>query len=477
MESEPLFSSVKYNLDHVTTHNAFSLAFEEFLPYLKQQFYLCPNCRVTATGQCNEKCTPFLEYEEYFVIYNDLAAFWIPPPKIFAKKNLSYFNSFVEMCDKEYNAYLNGGNGTQKQFDDLKAALVRKYEKFKDCSFKGGFLQKQTSGKYSYIRTNILGAQVNGIRGTLTVDPRLSANEIGIPRHLYESLHLAIPFVILNRDPSINSRSIYVCNVVPYDNDADHTIHLNEFVLIGLNADQDGDDINLYYVELESDDIAYELRESMHEIIRRTWKLGHRHDVYGNCRYSFGQYRQLMLHRHNDELCKLSPFWRSLQKFPNKPRLAMTLGCYTHRKELDEFLDVLNRFCQSTSAHMATYDELINGNGILFDTVASGAKGSVVHLDAYLDGFHRKSDESIFANSVKNFNKYVTSNSEMKIAGRQQFSLLHVYQNVFLCNNNIYICDTVLFKNVNHCPIFSHFIFNRSTVEYNLYSLCENLSV
>lgn len=206
-------------------------------------------------------------------------------------------------------------------------------------------MSKQTSGKSSYVRTNILGALVKGIRGTLTVDPDLGPNEIGIIQEMYDKLNLAFPFVILNRDPSINSRCIYVCQLKPFSDKNDFTIHVNQYVLRGLNADQDGDEVTLYYIEKEDEICSLEMTKVMYEILRCSWKYGHRHDVFGVPRYGFSQYQDLMLHNYNDELCKLSKFWNDLQPFSDRKKIAFALACTTHRDEFDEFLDIFTKFC------------------------------------------------------------------------------------------------------------------------------------
>lgn len=469
---KPIFPCVPYCVENVTTKNTFTLSFDEFSSLTdRNTFTICKNCRVQEddNNRCTE-CVIFSDFNESFLLANYMSAWWIPPPKIFAKKNLSYFFSLVEIFKKTFHTYeLPSTNCDERSIQKLKQILIAKYQKFtKECSFKGGFVQKQIAGKYSFTRTYILGALVNGVRGTLTVDPCLLPHEIGLPKSVYNKLNSIIPYVIINRDPSINSRSVYVCKIIPVEDESDFTIHLNQYILNGLHADQDGDEINVYYI-INNGDESFEMSEAIHEIILKSWDKGYRYDCFGKCRYSFSQYHLLVLHRYNKELCELSPFWKGLQSYDNRADLAFQLGSFTHRTEFDEFLICLTNFCKKI-LYMVNYDELLNGCGILNEVIESGAKGTKAHMELYLDGFIQSKEDSFITKAITNFNKYVSSNGQMKIAGRKQFCLLHVYQNVYLQNENIYVSDKILFSKVFNCPLYSILLYNSIVVEYNLFN-------
>lgn len=456
----PIFPCLAYRVENVTTKNTLTFLFDEFSSIVdRNAFTVCKRCRIQKDKRC-EECTPFFDFEDCFLLANEVSAWWIPPPKIFAKKNLSYFFSLVETFKKTFEA-------SRSDSLKLRSTLITKYLKFtKECSFKGGYVQKQIAGKYSFTRTYILGALVNGVRGTLTVDPYLLPHEVGLPKNIYNKLKTKIPYVIINRDPSINSRSVYVCKIVPVEDESDFTIHLNQYILNGLHADQDGDDINAYYISDDGDE-SYLMTEGILEMLLKSWDKGYRYDCFGKCRYSFSQYHLVILHRYNKELCELSPFWKSLQKYENRADLAFQLGSFTHRTEFDEFLVCLNDFCKQIM-YMVNYEELLTGNGILKEIIDSGAKGTEAHMELYLNGFKAPKTKDFIEKAVLNFNKYVASNGQMKIAGRKQFCLLHVYQNVFLQNNNIYVGDKILFSSVFDCPLYSILLYNSSVVEYNI---------
>jgi hypothetical protein len=352
----------------------------------------------------------------------------------------------------------------------------QRYDKFiKKTPFKGGLVSTQLSGKSSFMRLNCLGATVNGIRGTLIVDESLTPTQIGINRILFDTLNLAIPFIYLNRDPSINSRCIYICEIVPYDNPDDFTIKINQYTLKGLHGDQDGDELNLYYMQYEHQAPTHNMVQSVYETHRKSWKYGFRHDILGRSRYSFSQHQDLMVYIYNNELCKLSPLWNSLQPFEDRNDMIFELGCYTHRQEIDEFLDILSKFSLVNSPGLSTYSDMINGVGIIADIVASKSKGSDAHTEEYLKKLNAYDEAELFQESVSTFNKYVASNANMKICGRQNFCLLHIYQNIFLLQTDLFMNDTVIIHNFVHHPLISRNICRPHVVKYHFNQLLAGL--
>lgn len=286
---------------------------------------------------------------------------------------------------------------------------------------------------------------------------------------------MAFPFVLLNRDPSINSRCLYICQIKQHDNILDPTIHVNQYVLRGLGADQDGDEVNLYYVDAEDESPSFQMHQVMYEVLRKSWKFGFRHDVMGKPRYGFSQNQDLLLFHFHKELCAISPFWKSLSPFPNRKEIFWALGCFTHRDEVDEFLNLFFNFCQENDPGLTTYKELLSASGIIQAVIDSGAKGSNVHREIYLKGLQKINLENLYNDTVINFDKYVTSNVQMKIAGRQQFSLLHVYQNIYLAMGNIYLNDTPIMLNVFENPLFSIFLYNPLVVKYHFKNLLNGI--
>lgn len=123
----PIFPCFPYMIQDVTTLNTFSIYYEKFLPYQKSdKFFICELCILNGQPKC-KNCVEFSRYPKSFLIYNKIAAFWIPQPVILARRNLSYLRSFI---DNMSNLKIDLKYTIPQQLD-------YRYRKFKDCSFKG----------------------------------------------------------------------------------------------------------------------------------------------------------------------------------------------------------------------------------------------------------------------------------------------------------------------------------------------------
>lgn len=564
-EIKPLFYAIQYNISNVTTKNTLSLCcldIHDMILKYNFNFYICTFCKLNAEAKCI-KCKIFDKFVEVFITYDSELAYILPQPSIYSKRNFAFFKSFIEKISYfklNQNEIVYTGKRKRKNVEKKQYSVFDQkkyyYTTFMVRNFRGGSLAKQTTGKYSHIRGNILGTVVNGIRATLTVDSSLLPNKVQINRIIYDQLNLAIPLVIVNRDPSLNSKCIYVCEIEPFDDLNDSTIHLNSFKLNGLHADQDGDDINLYFIEKDAQHPSYLMVCSMYEWYRNSWHLGFRHDMMYKCRYSFSQYHRYILYKYNKELNNLSPYWKSLERYgKNKYSYAMELGCSTHRNECDEFLKILTTYCNQLNDKILTYDELTTGIGSLKQIIDSGSKGSDTHLQVYLkelelpniideqnninktklnnitnitnieaatitckkrkkimdkyfedeeniickkrkktnvknNNINNNENKFIEINDLNNenihpreqiekpneinfkhqailgFNKYINSSKEISTMGQRQFSLLFTFQNVSLFQNDIYINESIIFKDVNLSSYFSMILYQPNSVEY-----------
>lgn len=418
--------------------------------------YLC-----TVHGISNVKtsdcCSDFFMSHLHFLLTNNYIAVYIPPPIIMAKNNLSYFKTFIEHFTRA------------NDYDSVKL-LIAKYKTFMEKpSFRGGYLCKQLSGKTSYLKINCLGTSVNSLRGTLIVSPYTLPHEISIPKSMYDSLDLAFDYVLLNRDPSINSRSMYVCTLGYHDGSDDSTFRINQYVLEGLHGDQDGDEVNIFYVNKEAPSpLMYMAR---YELERKSWNHGFRHDVLSRPRYKFSQLQVLMLHKHHDDLCRLSPFWATIRNLST----FWDLACSTHRKEADQFLELFSNYCKNIYYPLVTAHELLTGTGIFEEIVNSGAKGSQAHIEVYKKNLMVRDDAELVAEAKITFDKYVTSNRDMQRVGRQTSGSLHIYQNVILLNGALQMNGVTLVDNIFDISLSSIFIYRPNTINYHVDQFLKNV--
>lgn len=467
-----------YDASTVNTHNTLTLFVSDVKRCLSGSQYICAihgtstlkvcdKCTMKRStvdpivflcelhGISNDKisdcCDDFFSSHLQFLLTNNYVAVYIPPPIIMAKNNLSYFKTFIEYFSRVHD------------IESMKL-LMTKYKAFMEkSSFRGGYLSKQLSGKTSYLKINCLGTAVNSLRGTLIVSPYALPNEISIPKSLYDSLDLAFDYVLLNRDPSINSRSMYVCTLGYHDGANDSTFRINQYVLEGLHGDQDGDEVNIFYINKEGPSPL--LYMSRYELERKSWDCGFRHDVLGRPRYKFSQLQVLMLYKHHDDLCRLSPFWKSIN---GKLAMFWDLACSTHRTEADEFLTLFSSYCKQRDFPLVTVNDVLTGTGIFDDIVKSGAKGSQAHIDVYLKNLKGRDEAELISESKVTFNKYVTSNREMQKVGRQTSGSLHIYQNVILLNGSLQMNGVTLVDNIFDISLSSIFLYRPNTINYHI---------
>jgi hypothetical protein len=455
------FPRYVYRVDRVSTKNTLTIDIRNINFKNKQdKDYFCPRSNsIFDCRHCNE-CVQFLEWPTTFVISNNFIAFTIPPPIIFAKNNCSYFNNFVNkfktINDREYTS----------DIDAEYQNLIRSYHDFvNESSFRGGYLLKQLSGKNSFYKLYCLGGNGNCIRGTLIVCPNLMPNEVSVPRNIYNELQQkGVEYVILNRDPSINTRCLYVSTYKYHDDSP--TIKISQFVLRGLHGDQDGDEVNLYYVT--TNDNTYFSNLAKCELKRATWNDGFRHDIMGNPRYTFSQQQDLMLYLYDAKLSTIDKFWGSLARYSiqKKKRVFWDLASFTHRKEADDFLRMFLKFCAGTDPGLARIKDLISGVGIMDDVVKSGAKGTATHIEQYKKLLGGQSINAILNDSISTFNKYVKANHEMKVCGRQQSGSNHIYQNVYMAHKVLFCQDTAIVSDVFECELSSCLLFRPNVVEF-----------
>jgi len=387
------------------------------------------------TVAISDCCKPFAKFPFSFLMTNDSYVFYIPPPSIFPNNLFPYLNSFIDYFDNF-------------KYPTTPELLHNQYKILTEShSFKGGFLTKQLSGNSGYLRVNCLGASASCIRGTLIVGGDLKPHEVAIPQNLYDSLDLQFNYVLLNRDPSINANSIYVCKLLPYTSKTDQScIHVNQFVLNGLHADQDGDEVNLY-IFYEEHGLSLSFRAAQLEIQRKSWDLGFRHDIFGKCRYSFSKQQQLMLHLYNAELCARSELWADISAIytsnSEKNFTFWQLSCTTHRDECDDFLSMFLKFCRNTDPGILTVRDLTTADGMLADIVKSGAKGSAVHIEKYIELLSPRTRDEIQNEAHDTFNRYVKASVNMKSCGRQNSISIQTYQNVGTINETLSFNDQV----------------------------------
>lgn len=476
---KPLFLNKCYTVKPVCPGNTLSIFIADFIPLRKKltSCYLCTKHGILPKNKCTN-CKLFLTFPYTFIILFAKKGFVIPPPTMFSDKNFNFFKSMINlMCDDKKSKIM--------------AHVYMKYRYFIRSDFRGGSLTNARSGKKSYIRNKILGSCSNGARLTLTIDSSFKPSEISIPNKIYKLLDFSSTLVMINRSPSITSRCLYVVDVKPHFGNND-TIIINPFVLEGLHADQDGDELNLIFLQYENEIPSPKMKNAISELKRMSWDVGVRHDVFYNTRYVFSQYQRTLLSIYDEALKRHSTFWNSIKcdNINKKAEIVMNLGCSTHRKEVDEFINLLSEIinynepfknCNDDNLkcfrndHLLTIDDAIcDSNFIENHIVNSGAKGSKFHIDVYKKSIYSPNFDEWYDKAIENYNQSIKTSSNMSTVGARQFVLMYEFNSVFLKHGSIYKNDNVLFKDFLDSDFGSWISLNHYSVHHT-FNMIEQL--
>jgi hypothetical protein len=342
------------------------------------------------------------------------------------------------------------------------------YNQICQQSLVGGTYKAQISGKNSIIRKKVLSFPANGLRLTLTIDSTLGQNYITLPMSNLKDINLATMLAIVNRAPSINNRCIYVCEIIINKDKNDNTAHLNPYIIEGLGADQDGDEINLIFYKKNGEIPSFALKNTIIELKAMSWKYGRRHTSIYNPRYSFSQHLKLILYLCDKTLEIESALWRSLPgNIPSKCRVLMNLGCSILKEDVDEF--ITNTVCVLVEEYALTnipINEMLTENGILSAVVNSGANGSKGHIDNYLKNIYSCDTNNFKKRCVHGFNRYIKNSPQMSREGTTQFILLKAMCSISYHQNIISFTDIPLYKNVKNSAAFCSVLYNNVAYDW-----------
>lgn len=492
---EPIAPNKYYTIKPVGPVNTLVLRVGDFEGKLSQ-LHLCLYHKVTVDRQICEHCYPFKKFPYTFLLKTKHGLYNIPPPSSFSEKSTNYFSSFLDTCKTNHSLRLprlirRRRTPTKKLTDNGERKLERaKYDNFVRSDFSGGPLSNMLSGKKAFIRHKILGKNVNGYRMTLTIDTSLPPDRITVPSALYNKLDLATPLVIINRSPSINSRAIHVVQMMPHEDDGnDYTVKINAFVVDGMHADQDGDELHIIVLEKQGQLPTRHMKQAISELKKLSWAFGLRHDGFYRPRFDFSQFHKTVCSVYDAELKRVSPLWASLGDKSIKSKLdtIMHLGCSLLYDEVDVFVRLVGQLIRHNKAY-PTHGSLDYWGGervltvddILFESdyltkhvIESGAKGSMMHRQVFLRYLFEPNVDQWFNDAVDKFNHTVMSSNDMSVAGQEQFNLMYEYNSLHLTNGDVYKNGDVYLKSFLDSDLGHRITYNNTAVTWALDHLTE----
>ncbi len=460
---EPTFVSLAYCIQQCSTKNTLTLELTDLHRFINKSkvkksivntdFYICIKHKLQETPILDcVYCTKFLQFTYTYLLVTKYHIFPFPPPKWYTPIVLNFLNNF---CDSA-NASL-----TSKTSHDRKIKELDNYGKFINMNYSEGNLNSLSAGKTSYIRNSILGYHTLGVRATLTIDSTLSPHYAILPQSIFDRLNMACPLVILNRAPSIKNTCIYAVEVLRNPDPYDLTIKINSYITEGLHADQDGDELTIFYIQHPGTNIpCHKTEMAISELKCFSWKYGPRYDMSFKPRYEFTQYLKYILWRYNNYFCKHNKLWANLTgNNVKKCRMMMHLGCSIFPKEVDDFIDLLSAFVKNLSFQLPTIVHLLKGTGSIHDVILSGAKGEQLHMEQYLSNLYNLDVDKV-KKLIANFNNYISSSSEMSINGAFQFLILGAINPLYLLNDRLFYNDKVLAKDIGKNTTMASYLYN-----------------
>lgn len=424
-------------------------------------------------------CVESFKYKNSFGVKVLDKSYIFPMPSVYSSKNFSFFRSIIESSfaiQESYNkeeevpdkvkvpANVASSRLLLKTF--LHKYLKKSHKKFLQNDFMcGNFLILQ-SGKRSYVRSYLLGHRHNGARMTMVVDNTLGPNQISIPEKIYFKLPIATNLVIINRDPSINDTCIYVCEMSTHNTDA--CIHLNSFVLDGLHADQDGDDISINYLKYELTVPRPLMKTSITELRQLSWNHGYRHNIFYKPRYYMGQQFRHLLYAKDAWFQEHSAFYKCLSNVYGKHTVRkidaiMDLGSSIMHSEVNDFIELILAFNEKYVDNLLRLEDYVKCNDEMKEVVNSKSKGSDRHLELYRTNMSK----SIECKDLKiAFDDKIDSCKVLEREGQTQFSLLHALSPAAIMMGALYMGERIVIEKYTDADLMDTNKYNTEAVYY-----------
>lgn len=345
--------------------------------------------------------------------------------------------------------------------------------KFNKGNFKHGTIPKIRGGKESFVRNRILGTKANALRFTITIDSTLAFDHISIPSSFIDSFPSATPYMLMNRAPSILKTNLVAVSVLFHTDPNDLTCHVNAFVIEGMHLNQDGDEVNLYYIAAPKKHQlpTLEMKFTNLELLNITWRYGRRHNLFYEPKYSFSPFHKFIMQKHEAFLNKRSHLWRKLgdtTSVAQKCKTIMALGCSIMRDQVNDFIDLILAITQQSEGEsLNVFDYILNTGRLRRSIVGSGAKGDEHMINLYYEKLNLK-DNSKFLSQHQNegFDENVNRGKKLSDRSIIQTAFYNSMNGVVYENGKILLNGKPIFERVSKSPMFANMFYNRTAVKF-----------
>ena len=470
--SDYLVSNFAYKLEGPTTKNILTVPIMDFANCIYkakgcETLWLCEDHLIKLGPVC-VNCHAFKISNFAFALETDIGCYLFPAPILYTERNFKALIYFIQryidlLARQEKKGKELSESDKQERFE----VLCKSHDYCLNLPFNMGKLETIQGTKESVLRRQLLADFAYGARFTLTIDSTLEYGTVSIPKKIWDELKMGNAYVVINRDPSINTRCIYVCTLLWHDALNDNTMHVNSGFLEGLHADSDGDELNLYATLIKNFGTipTYEHRLAIEELRSMSYDIGKRVDSYNNPRYILSQIEKYHIHVRNNIFNK-HPMWYYIfgETFSDKIKNISILGATIMRDEFDSFL----KFQRQTFKHFSsiTISEILNYTGAMKSIVDSGSKGSLATAKYTINKIF--STEINSEEFIANFNRYVASNKNIGKLGRIQYLYAHTMQAISLIKYSLYMNRNLFVTELNNNGLFDNNMYNIIAIKQTL---------
>lgn len=477
LKNYPIFNEALYYKDTVSTTNTVTFDVRKFPTVNKntnkklnyeEDLYVCTIHRnvfvvYELSEKCCDNCIKFSLLNCSFIIKSNFGHYVFPPAILFTSKKFNLIRSFFEACIENFDLKKEDIINMRRIFE------INEFEKLRDqADLITGSLPNLQTGKTGYPRNKIMGFLTHiGIRGTFISKPDAPIGYISINKHIYDLIsdRLASDIVIGNRSPSLTDKCIYPFKLSYYESDYDNTIHGNTYIMNGMNLDIDGDELTLYLFLKKSTFMTPNQKAALIEL---NDFYERRMTLLNDTKYTLCQIHLFYAYKYRYKYDSISEVWRNTEgiTFKDKCKNFMRLAGTTHKEECDNLLQILSEDIRNSECH-ATCEDLLGNTTLLEDIVKSGAKGTLNHIQEYLQLLQTPTDPNIFYEETSTYyNQLVQNSNQMTHAGKKCFESLVGRSNIVLDQCNIYCCDQLLIKDFLDSEISDDFVYNEYAIDY-----------
>lgn len=346
--------------------------------------------------------------------------------------------------------------------------IIDRYTSFEKSKYTIGSIREFKSGKFSFMRQNVIGFSTTGVYQTSIIDCTIPYTTCIFPQKLYDLLEqeFDLNLIILKRDPSMTSTCMFVCKILRNQNADIETIIIPASIAKPLHQDQDGDRNGCFILPKYKN--GYDYTKSPLFAIAKA-ELSHsfasKLSLISKPRISFSEYDLVMIERGIPELSE-NKIYKIIKSKGFK--YALELGCSILSDEFNNFYSQLLEIYKRPIINCITIDDLLLKTNTINSIVSSGAKGTETHIKKFLYGISNyESPKSNYPKMITQFKNYIKASKELSNDGRIQFTVLYAAHDLTIYCGIVFL-NKIPCANFHNSGLSFPFMYTEAALDYTL---------